>query len=345
MCLSLRHSRASYYRFLKQGLADTKNDSKKIKRKSSPRKISNEEKEKIMSVLHSPRFVDKTPATIVAILLDEKEYLCSVRSMYRFLAERNEIRERRNFARKSHHKKPELLAIERNQVWSWDITKLKAQSKWNYFYLYVIMDIFSRKVVGWSVYNRELAVLAENLIAETVNTEKVDCNKLTIHSDNGAPMKSKLVAELLVDLQITPSFSRPSVSNDNPFSEAGFKTLKYSPEFPENFGSLQEARSFCQRFFNWYNNEHRHSGIAYFTPNDVHSGRYESVKTTRNQALEAAWQKYPERFVKEKPEAKSVPPAVWINPPKGAAPVAKISAASDLLGEEPFGGATPSGSG
>jgi len=260
--------------------------------------------------------VDKAPATVVATLLDEGIYLCSTRTMYRFLAERGEVHERRAFSRHRCYKKPELLATGPNQVWSWDITRLKGPKKWNYFYLYCVMDIFSRKVVGWKVHERETGLLARHLLSECIEQEKIQPHSLVVHSDRGSPMKSKQLSELLTDLAVSKSFSRPSVSNDNPFSEAGFKTLKYMPDFPERFGCVQDARSFCRQFFAWYNHEHKHSGVGYYSPEDVHSSRYILQKQARDVVLQKAWEKYPERFVKGIPKALEVPQQVWINPPK-----------------------------
>jgi putative transposase len=242
-------------------------------------------------------------------------YYCSIRTMYRYLAANGEIRERRNQLRHPNYKKPELLAEAPNQVWSWDITKLRGPAKWTYFHLYVIMDIFSRYVVGWMVAARESAELAKQLLLESCLKQSISMDQLTIHSDRGPAMTSKPVALLLADLGVTRSLSRPHVSNDNPFSESQFKTLKYCPEFPERFGSLQHARSFSESFFSWYNQEHRHSGIAMLTPEMVHYGRAEEVLTARRLVLEEAYRKHPERFVHQPPAPQRLPTAVWINPP------------------------------
>lgn len=308
-CRALGLSRSTLYR--------------KRKPSSSPRKyrpkparaLSAEEKEVILSVLHDERFVDQAPATIYATLLDEGVYLCSIRTMYRLLAEHNEVRERRNQLRHPQYKRPELLATAPNQVWSWDITKLLGPAKWTYFYLYVIMDIFSRYVVGWMVAHRESAALAERLISATVIKQGISPGQLTIHADRGSSMTSKPVAFLLADLGITKTHSRPYTSTDNPYSEAHFKTLKYRPEFPERFGSIEDARVFCQSFFMWYNTEHRHSGIGLLTPENVHYGRAEAVTDFRRQVLEAAYAAHPERFVRNHPQPPAVPTAAWINPP------------------------------
>ena len=264
--------------------------------------------------LHQPRFVDLAPAEVYATLLDEGRYLCSLRTMYRVLAAAHEVRERRNQLRHVAPT-PELLATRPNEVWSWDITKLLGPAKWTYFYLYVILDIFSRYVVGWMVAHQERAALAERLIEVACETQKIVPGQLTIHADRGASMTSKPVALLLADLGITRTHSRPHVSNDNPFSEAQFKTLKYRPTFPERFGSLQAARAFCQPFFRWYNAEHRHTGIALLTPAMVHDGQAEAVRAQRADVLAAAYAAHPERFVRKPPTPPAVPDTVWINPP------------------------------
>jgi len=268
-----------------------------------------------VDLLHSERFVDASPHTIYAALLDEGSYHCSVSTMYRILAEEGELKERRNILQRPNYAKPELLATAPNQLWSWDITKLKGPVKWTYFYLYVILDVFSRYVVGWMVASRESAVLARKLIAETCVKQGIQAEQLILHADRGSSMKSKAVALLLSDLGITKTHSRPHVSNDNPFSEAQFKTLKYRPEFPDRFGSLEDSRAFCRPFFRWYNTEHRHSGIAFMTPQDVHDGRAPEILETRTAALHAAFETYPERFKGRQPNPKPLPDAVWINPP------------------------------
>lgn len=287
-----------------------------LERKTHPRALSEEERAKIIDLLHGTRFVDKSPAHVYATLLDEGTYICSERTMYRLLAGRDEVRERRDIVCHGNYKKPELLATAPNQVWSWDITKLHGPEKWQYFYLYVILDIFSRCVVGWLVANRESGALAKTLIEDTVEKQNVTPGQLIIHSDRGGPMKSKPVAFLMADLGVTKSHSRPHVSDDNPFSEAQFKTLKYCPQFPEKFGCIEDAISFCRNFFRWYNGEHKHSGIGYYSPEDVHLGRASDMERARNTTLREAFEKNPNRFVNGAPEAHSVPKAVWINPPK-----------------------------
>jgi putative transposase len=282
-----------------------------------PRALTGEERAKVLEVLHSERFADAAPATVYATLLDEGTYLCSEATMYRLLRERGETGDRRRHATHPAKVKPELVADGPNRVWSWDITKLHGPAKWTYYYLYVILDIFSRYPVGWMVASRESAVLAERLIAESVRKQKiVDRGQLTLHADRGSSMASKPVAFLLADLGVTKSHSRPHCSNDNPYSEAQFKTLKYRPDFPERFGCIEDARVFCDRFFGWYGHEHRHSGIGLHTPADVHYGHAHAIREARGHVLDAAYQARPERFVRKRPEPPKLPESVWINKPE-----------------------------
>jgi len=273
------------------------------------------EQQVLLGTLNSQRFVDTAPAAVHATLLDEGHYLGSVRTMYRLLAANGGCHERRNQRRHPVYSKPELLAVAPNQVWSWDITKLKGPAKWTSFQLYVVLDIFSRLVVGWMVAPRETAELAEQMIAQTVARHAVEPGRLTLHADRGASMRSKPVAALLVDLDIVKSHSRPHVSDDNPFSEAQFKTMKYRPDFPPRFGCLEDARTHCQAFFTWYNTIHRHSGIAYMTPHSVHYGQADAMLATRQTALDAAFRRNPNRFKGKNPRPLALPQAVWINPP------------------------------
>jgi len=284
-------------------------------RPAPPRALDLGERQTVLETLHSERFLDAAPAQVHATLLDEGTYLCSPRTMYRLLETAGEIKERRNQARRPQYAAPELLATRPNEVWSWDITKLLGPAKWTYFYLYVILDIFSRYVVGWMLAPRETAVLAERLIAETCAKHAIPPGQLTIHADRGGPMRSKPVALLLADLGVTKTHGRPHVSNDNPFSEAQFRTLKYSPQFPERFGSLEDGRAFGQAFFRWYNHEHRHSGLGFLTPAVVHVGQAATVRAQRQQVLAAAYTTHPERFVNGRPQPADLPTAVWINPP------------------------------
>jgi len=291
-----------------------------VQDRTSPRSLSSEERQGVLDILHTDRFVDKAPYEVYATLLDEGQYHCSIRTMYRILEENKEVKERRNQLRHPVYHKPELLATAPNQIWSWDITKLLGPVKWTYFYLYVIMDIFSRYVVGWMIAPAESAVLAERLIGETCAKQNIGRDQLTIHADRGSSMKSKPVALLLADLGITKTHSRPHTSDDNPYSESQFKTLKYRPDFPERFGSIEDSRNFCQDFFPWYNKEHRHTGIGLLTPESVHYGFAQEIQIARGDILRAAYDAHPERFVKKIPVPPLLPEAVWINKPK-AVPV------------------------
>ena len=311
-CAVVGRPRATHYRKHRQSPAPVKPAKA---RKRQPRALSTDEQSAVLEVLHSERFVDLAPAEIHAILLDEGVYLCSVSTMYRLLRARGEVRERRAQATHPARVKPELIAETPNQVWSWDITKLHGPAKWTYYYLYVILDIFSRYVVGWMVASRESAALAEVLIRQTCAKQGIDRAQLTIHADRGSSMTSKPVAFLLADLGVTQSHSRPHVSNDNPFSEAQFKTMKYRPDFPGRFGSIEEARLHCQIFFGWYNDEHRHTGLALHTPADVHYGLAEAVRDKRAGVLDAAYAAHPERFVRKPPKPPKIPEASWINRP------------------------------
>jgi len=285
---------------------------------ASPRALSQAEKAAVRQILNSERFQDQAPREVYATLIDEGQYLCSWRTMYRILGENDEICERRNQLRHPNYFKPELLATKPNELWSWDITKLLGPVKWTYYYLYVILDVFSRFVVGWLISERESAALAKELIAETCSRQGIQPDQLTIHADRGSSMTSKPVAFLMADLGVTKTHSRPHVSNDNPYSEAQFKTLKYQPDYPERFGCQQDARSWAKDFFDWYDYEHHHSALGLLTPADVHYGRAQAVIQQRQQVLLAAYQKNPERFVKGLPKPPQLPTAVWINPPKPA---------------------------
>ena len=287
-------------------------------RSVSPRALSATEKEAVRSELNSERFQDLAPREIYATLLDEGRYLCSWRSMYRILVENEEVRERRNQLRHPNYTKPELLATGPNQLWSWDITKLLGPSKWTYYHLYTIIDVYSRYVVGWLIAERESAALAQELISETCVRQSIKPGQLTIHADRGTSMTSKSVAFLMADLGVTKTHSRPHVSNDNPYSESQFKTMKYQPDYPSNFGSQVDARAWAQPFFDWYNNDHHHSGVALLTPSDVHYHRADAVLQKRQEVLQKAYEKSPQRFVKGLPVPEQLSEAVWINPPKSA---------------------------
>jgi putative transposase len=284
-------------------------------RPTPTRALSADERTAVLDQLNGERFADQSPRQVYSKLLDEGSYLCSVRTMYRILEENQSTRERRNLLTHPNYKKPELLATGPNEVWSWDITKLKGPEKWTYYYLYVILDIYSRTVVGWMLAHRESSELAKQLIEITIEKQDIPADQLIIHSDRGPSMTSHRVAQLLGSLGVTKSHSRPHVSNDNPFSESQFKTLKYRPEFPQRFGSYEDALGFCRRFFHWYNNEHYHSGIGMMTPASLHYGQAEEILTARERTLELAWQKNPERFVRGIPKPQRLPKAVWINAP------------------------------
>jgi putative transposase len=307
LCQAFGMSRSTFYRAPKLKVA------LEI-RPSHHRGLSLEEESSVLEALNSERFRDMAPPEIYATMLDEGLYLCAERTMYRIL-ERNHQSVQRRQSEPRQYARPELLASRPNEVWSWDITKLKGPRKWTYYYLYTILDIYSRYVVGWMVAYRESATLAEELIAETCKRQKIERGSLTVHADNGSSMKSLAVAQLLADLGVTKTHSRPHVSNDNPFSESAFKTLKYRPDFPERFLSIEVARSFCQDFYCWYNHEHRHAGIAMLTPISVHYQQHEPILKARAAILSTAFEKHPERFVKGMPKVKSISEHVYINPP------------------------------
>jgi putative transposase len=280
--------------------------------------LNAEERETVREVLNSVRFQDCAPAAIQATLLDEGQYLCSTRTMYRVLNQDGASRERRDQLTHPAYRKPELLATAPNQLWSWDITKLRGPAKWTYYYLYVILDVFSRYVVGWMIAPREAAVLATKFIEETCDKHLIQPDQLTIHADRGSSMRSKPVAFLLADLSITKTHSRPYTSNDNPYSESQFRTMKYRPEFPDRFGCLQDSHAFCQRFFPWYNDHHRHSGIGMLTPAMVHFGQAPAIWEKRQTVLHAAYLAHPDRFVRRPPIPLPLPKEVWINKPQSS---------------------------
>jgi len=312
-CTALGASRASVYR-RRSHLAQPPVEP--APRPSPPRALSAAERQTVLDLLREPRFADLAPAEIYATLLDEGIYHCSIRTLYRILDAHDEVRERRDQLRHPVYTKPELLAEGPDQVWSWDITKLAGPAKWTYFYLYVILDIFSRRVVGWCVADAESATLFKALFDDTLAKHAVPPGQLTLHADRGGPMKAKATALMLADLGVTKSHSRPHTSNDNPFSEAHFKTLKYQPEFPERFGCIEDAKDFCRRFFAWYNQDHHHAGIGLMTPDQVHYGQADDIHAARQRTLDHAFSINPERFVKKPPQPPAKPTAVWINPPQ-----------------------------
>lgn len=316
-------SRASFYRNLRDSAAEPASPEKPAPSdcRVPGRALSEPERQSVRDVLYGEEFVDQTPTQIYAKLLDRGVYHCSARTMYRLLQKEGPCPERTRNRTHTHYEKPEILATRPNQLWSWDITRLKGPAAWHYFQLYVILDVFSRYVVAWMVAEREDQELAVQLIDEALASQKVAPGTLTIHADRGSAMTSKSVALLLSDLGVTKTHSRPHVSNDNPYSEAQFKTLKYRPEFPARFGSIEDARTVCGQLFRWYNGEHCHAGIALMTPAAVHYGRADAIIAQRQAALDAAYLAHPERFVNRPPQHPSLPSAVWINPPAEAQPV------------------------
>ena len=310
LCDALGVPRATYYRQRHPRVLGP------TPRRPVPRALVPIERTRVLETLHEPRFVDLAPAEVYATLLDEGTYHCSERTMYRVLAAAAELTERRAQRRHPIYAAPELLATGPNQLWSWDITRLKGPVAWSYFHLYVILDVFSRYVVGWMVAARESATLAEQLIAASCEQQRIRPEQLTIHADRGSSMTSKPVALLLADLGVTKTHSRPQVSNDNPYSEAQFKTMKYRPDFPDRFGALEHAHAHCTDFFAWYNTQHRHSGLGLHTPHDVHLGLAAGRQAARALVLAAAYAARPERFVRQMPTPPALPSAAWINPPK-----------------------------
>ena len=277
--------------------------------------MTEEEREQILQELYSERFVDLSPRQVYAALLDDGIYLCSWRSMYRLLKQKEASQERRRIRRHGKYQKPELVATAPNRVWSWDITYLKTQVRGRFYYLYVVMDIFSRYIVGWMLAEEECQELAKQLLSKTIEKHNAAPGELTVHADRGAPMKSQSVSDLLEKLDVARSHSRPRVSNDNPYSEAGFKTMKYRPEFPERIADFAEAEAFCRRYFVWYNTEHYHTGIALLTPEQVHYGQASEILDRRQKILDAAFAENPQRFGGRRPSAGKLPTEVWINAP------------------------------
>jgi putative transposase len=309
-CQALALPRASFYRKLHPC-----SWASPVSRRRSARALGPQEKESVLACLHEERFQDCSPAAVYATLLDEGQYHCSIRTMYRVLDEHGEVRERRDQLTHPPYKKAELLATAPKQLWSWDISKLLGPVKWTYFYLYVILDVFSGYVTGWMVAYRQSAELAKRLLEESCAKQNIRPGQLTLHADRGTSMSSKPVAFLLADLGLTKTHSRPHVSDDNPYSESQFRTLKYRPEFPDRFGCIQDSRAFCQGFFRCYNEEHRHSGVGLLTPAMVHYGQSENILRQRQEVLDVAYQRHPERFVGSAPKPPQLPGEVWINKP------------------------------
>lgn len=342
-CKALGVSRATWYR-RRQRRPDESQPA--ARSRTHPRKLSDPERSRVMEVLCDEEFRDLAPREIYAILLDRGEYLCSTRTMYRILSAHRAVRERRNQRKHPVYAVPRCCATGPNQVWSWDITKIAGPYK-KWFNLYVVLDIYSRQVVAWKLAKRESGFLASKLIGGAVRSAGIDANQLTIHADRGSPMKSHTLIDLLDELDVLRSYSRPRVSNDNAYSESQFKTMKYRPDYPASFIDIEAARAWCQTFFHWYNNEHRHEGIAFFTPADVHTGRHLEIDRTRQRALDGAYALHPERFVRKPPTSPTIPDEVWINRPNKQSVVIAPAAAPDngpraLPGEESPGlGAAP----
>lgn len=307
-CEALGVSRASYYRYRAP-------KRERPPRPKPPRALSEQERQVVLDTLNDDRFVDQAPAQVYSALLDQRVYLCSVRTMYRILEVNGQVKERRNQLRHPTYAKPELLATAPNQLWSWDITKLKGPVKWTYFYLYVVLDVFSRYVVAWLLAEQESSRLAKQLLEQAFENENIKPGDLTLHADRGSSMKSHTLAQMLADLGVTKTHSRPHVPDDNPFSESQFKTMKYRPEFPKRFGSMADGLAFTRPFFHWYNHEHHHSALGFLTPAQVHYGLADDVLAHRREVLERAFHEHPERFPSGLPRPTSPPREVWINPP------------------------------
>jgi putative transposase len=308
--LALGVARATFYRRKDAG------GTPPAPRPSPPRTLGAPERREVLGILHAPEFVDSSPAEVYHTLLDRGLYLCSESTMYRILNENREVRERRDQLRHPAYAKPELLAARPNQVWSWDITKLRGPAKWTYYYLYVVLDIFSRYVVGWLLGHAENAATASKLLHDACGNEAITQDQLVLHQDRGAPMKALSFTQKLTALGVSQSFSRPHVSDDNPYSESQFKTLKYHPGYPDHFGSFEGALAYCREFLHWYNTGHRHSGIGYLTPQTVHLGLAPGAIERRQATLLDAYAAHPERFVRKQPSPPPLPGTVWINPPK-----------------------------
>jgi putative transposase len=307
-CVALGVNRASYYRALKPKRGT-------LPRPRPPRALTNDERARVLAILDSEEFMDKAPAQVYAKLLEDGRYVCSERTMYRILDEHGQVHERRAQRRHPEYVKPQLVASAPNQVWSWDTTKLPGPTKGTYFTLYIILDIFSRYIVGWQVTKSESAAVAQQLIEACCKRQAVPPGQLTIHADRGSPMVAKSTAQLYVDLGVAKSHSRPRTSNDNPYSESNFRTLKYRPDMPVQLGSLEHARQVVRALVDWYNDDHYHVGLALLHPVDVHYGRTTSIVAARQRVLDRAHAVHPERFVHGRPQQKSPPPAAWINPP------------------------------
>jgi putative transposase len=310
-CQALGVPRASVYRHRKPPVSRPQ-----APRRPSPRALTSPERAQVLEVLHEDRFVDRAPAAVYATLLEEGRYLCSIRTMYRVLHEAGEVHERRPQRNHPHREPPRLVATAPNQTWTWDITRLPGPRKWVTYPLYVVLDLFSRYVVAWMVATEESARRAQRLIRDACQKQGIEPGQLTLHQDRGAPMTAKSFSQLLVDLDILASYSRPRVSDDNPYSESQFKTLKYAPTYPGHFSNPEQARSYFQEFFPWYNTEHRHSGLGLLTPDAVHHGLADELQAARQRVLDEAFTRHPERFVNGRPCPPQLAGEVWINQPQ-----------------------------
>jgi len=323
-CDAIGISRTRFYRSRRPKTSVPASPDAAPLRPGSKRALTSAQEEQILAYLNSDRFLDCSPRQVWASLLDEEIYVCSWRTMYRLLHRNQAVKERRRVRRHPKYVRPELAASGPNQVWTWDITYLKGPVRGEFYYLYVVLDLYSRLVVGWLLADRECEELARRLLEQSYRKHAVQPGQLTIHADRGAPMKSKSVKQLLSDLDVRTSHSRPRVSNDNPYSEAGFKTMKYSPDFPARFVGFEEAEEFCRAYFVCYNQEHYHTGIALLTPAQVHYGEAETVLARRQATLDAAFAQHPERFGQRRPQVARLPDTVWINP--AAQPVCAAAA-------------------
>jgi putative transposase len=312
-CEALNVSRASYYRWKQRPEEPLPSN------RCPPRKLTEQEETMVLEVLNSDRFMDQAVPEVHATLLDEGRYLCSERTMYRILERHEQATQRRHQREHPVYQKPELLATGPNQLWSWDITRIKGPKPWIFYHLYVVIDVFSRYVVAWCISEHESGEQARALIEAACQRQVIGDGELVVHSDRGKAMRSKTLADLLGELGVQRSFSRPHVSNDNPYSESQFKTLKYRPDFPNRFGSIEDARNYLRSFFKWYNTEHRHSGVGMMTPLSIHTGEAEHIYEERRRTLQEAYRRHPERFVKGQPKPKDLPTEVWINKPEQAA--------------------------
>ena len=329
-CQALAVPRSWYYRQKAAGgLAQEKPESRPTPKQA----LSEVEKVEVRTILNSERFADESPREVYATLLDEGVYHCHWRTMYRILSEHDEVRERRNQRQHPQSTKPQLVASGPNELWSWDITLLSGPARRLFYYLYVILDVFSRLVVGWMVAEGESSELAETVIAAACNKQNIRRDQLTLHADRGSAMRAKTVAQLLADLGVTKTHARPYTPNDNPYSEAQFKTMKYRPDYPDRFKSLDHAQSWARAFFTWYNHRHHHTGLGLMTPAVVHYGQADEVRAQRQHVLDEAYAAHPERFVKGRPIAPKAPEQVWINPPQPTT-VSGASAAEARLDAE-----------